>query len=149
MNSTFQRVWLLVAGLALCSQLSAEPRLWGHLRSGSYAVGFRIVQINQRADELHVWYPSVADQGSRITLGHYLQLSHDLKGAEPGCEHNEAALLKTLQVAVTGSDTTENTKLDEKILAMPLAAVPNAAPASGRFPLIFWTQRYATTVGQS
>jgi dienelactone hydrolase len=98
--------------------------------------------------DFYMWYPAVANQQPTLTLGNYLQLSHDLKGAEDGFEHNNAALLRTLNAAVTGRNDPQEDKLNSEILEMPLAAVRDAIPAAGRFPLIFWTHRYATTSAQ-
>jgi dienelactone hydrolase len=135
--------------LSLCADLNAQPRLWGHLHPGRYAVGFRTFRIKSAFAALHVWYPASSSQGADVTLGDYLRLSQDLKGAEPGFERDSAALRKTLRVVVMGRDGPLDDKLCDEMLAMPSAAVRNATPASERFPLIFWTHRYATTAAQS
>jgi hypothetical protein len=145
----FQKMWFVAVVLSLCADLNAEPRLWGHLHSGKYAVGFRTLQIGTESTELQVWYPASSNQGPKISLGDYLRLSQDLKGAEPGFRRDRAALRKALRVAVMGRDGPLDDKLCDEILATPSAAVRNATPASGKFPLIFWTHRYATTIEQS
>jgi dienelactone hydrolase len=144
-----RKFWLLAVVLGLCADLNAEPRLWGHLHSGRHAVGFRTLRIKTASSELHVWYPASLNQGAEVTLGDYLRLSQDLKGAEPGFGRDSAALRKTLRVAVMGRDGVLDDKLCDEILATPSAAVRNATPASGKFPLVFWTHRYATTAAQS
>jgi dienelactone hydrolase len=144
-----RKLWFVAVMLSLCADLNAEPRLWGHLHSGQHAVGFRTLRIKTASAELHVWYPALSSQGADVTLGDYLRLSQDLKGAELGFRRDGAALRKTLRVAVMGRDGPLDDKLCDEILAMPSAAVRNATPASGKFPLIFWTHRYATTAAQS
>jgi len=144
-----RRAWLLALVLSLCADLSAEPRLWGHLHSGRYTVGFRTLRINTADAELHIWYPAIEGTGPKITFGDYLRLSHDLKDAEPDFENDDQALRKTLSLAVTGREDLLDNKLCDEILAIPFAAVRDASPASGKFPLIFWTYRYATTAAQS
>jgi len=135
--------------LALCAVVHAEPRLWGRLHSGPHSVGFRVEQSNEAHGELHVWYPAVDGSSQKLTLSDYLRLSHDLVGAEPGFEHDDAALRKTLNVAVTGAAGTLDDKLCNELLAISSAATRDATPAPGKFPLIFWTHRYATTAAQS
>ena len=135
--------------LALCAVVQAEPRLWGHLHSGPHAVGFRVEQGNDQHGELHIWYPAVDGSSQKLTLSDYLRLSHDLEGAEPGFEHDDAALRKTLSTAVTGAASTLDDKLCNELLALPSAATRDATPSSGKFPLVFWTHRYATTAAQS
>jgi dienelactone hydrolase len=145
----FRKLWFLAVVLSLCADLSAEPRLWGHLHSGRHAVGFRTLRIKTASAELQVWYPASSNQGPKVTLGDYLRLSQDLRGAEPGFRSDSAALRKTLRVAVMGRDDPLDDKLCDEILAMPSATVRNATPDLGKFPLIFWTHRYATTAAQS
>jgi len=140
---------LLTTVLWLCAFVHAEPRLWGHLHPGPRAVGFRVEHSNDAHGELHIWYPAVDASGQKLTLGDYLRLSRDLVGAEPGFEHDNAALRKTLNVAITGSAGTLDDKLCDGLLAISSAATQDAKPAPGKFPLIFWTHRYATTAAQS
>jgi dienelactone hydrolase len=145
-----RRFWFVAVMLSLCADLNAEPRLWGHLHSGQHAVGFRTLRIKTASAELHVWYPALSSQGGKVNLGDYLRLSQDLKGAEPGFRRDSAALRKTLRVAVMGRDGPLDDKLCDEILAMPSAAVRNAMPASGKFPLIVLDAPLrATTAAQS
>jgi dienelactone hydrolase len=144
-----RKLWLVAVVLSLCADLSAEPRLWGHLHSGRYGVGFRTLRIKAASAELQVWYPASSSQGAEVTLRDYLRLSQDRRGAKPGFGRDRIALRKMLKVEVTGRDGPLDDKLCDDILAMPSAAMRNATPASGKFPLIFWTHRYATTAAQS
>lgn len=149
MISTLPRAWLFAVVVTVCAAAQAEPRLWGHLHLGEHGVGFRTLRIETASAELQVWYPASSNHGPKVILGDYLRLSRDLKGAEPGFERDNAALRKTLRVAVTGRDDTLDDKLCDRLLAFPFAAARDASPASGKFPLIFWTHRYATTATQS
>ena len=140
---------LLLLLLAFSTAARAEPRLWGRLRPGRFAVGFRTIPNGASPGELQVWYPADSDSSRRLTFGDYLRLSHDLKDAAPGFEHGIEALRRTLSAAVTGEDSALSGAVADEILALPMAAGRDAAPASGRFPLVLWTHCYGTTAAQS
>jgi hypothetical protein len=133
----FRKMWLLAVVLGLCADLTAEPRLWGHLRSGRHSVGFRTLRIKTTPVKLQVWYPALSNQGPKVTLGDYMRLSQDLKGSEPDFGRDRAALRKTLRVAVMGRDGPPDDKRSDEILAMPFAATRNATVASGKFSIDF------------
>jgi dienelactone hydrolase len=140
---------VVVFALVCSSAFAAEgrPLFWGHLRAGRFGVGFRTV--HEKSGELHVWYPAVADSRAPLSMADYLRLSRDLKGSVEQFENDDAALGKTLTVAITGqADTLDRAKLEE-ILRVPLAAHRNARPVARKFPLVLWTHRYATTACQS
>jgi dienelactone hydrolase len=135
--------------LFLATSASAESRLWGHLQPGRYAIGFRVAQVKGVNAELHIWYPAAQDPSATMTLGDYLRLSHDLVDAASGFDHDAVALRATLNRTVNGHDDLLDAKRADEILGLPMQAVRNARSASGRFPLVFWTHRYAVTSAQS
>jgi dienelactone hydrolase len=130
-----------------CAAL-AEPRFWGHLHAGRFAVGFRVVPLCADT-ELHVWYPAVTDAQAPLSMADYLRLSRDLRGAVDGLETDEAALRETLATTITGEPGALSEPQLFEILHSPFAAVRDAQPVPGEFPLVFWTHRYATTAEQS
>jgi hypothetical protein len=95
-----------------------RPLFWGHLRAGRFQVGFRTIQ--EKSGELHVWYPAVADSRAAMTMAEYLRLSRDLVGSVEKFESNDAALGKTLTIAITGQADTRDylsDKLEPHLLA--------------------------------
>jgi dienelactone hydrolase len=143
-----RRVLLLILICISSGSAEAEPRFWGHLHSGRFGVGFRIVRATD-GTELHVWYPAVTDSRSPLTMADYLRLSRDLKGAVHGFETDAVALRQTLALTITGELGVPDEPLLLEILRTPFAASRDAQPAPGRFPLVLWTHRYATTAAQS
>jgi hypothetical protein len=58
-------VWLTAAPLP-----AQDPPLWGGLKPGSYAVGYRGAAVG--AATLHVWFPARAQRGEPLPVGRYL-----------------------------------------------------------------------------
>lgn len=135
----------LYVGIGLCAApADAAPRFWGALTPGDHAVGFRVA--GSGAAELHVWYPARPSSDPPLTLGEYLALARDLRdglGAD-GSPDAAAALAGAITGAADGLTASES----QALLDTRTAAIANAARAGGRFPLVFWTDRYGTTVAQ-
>jgi hypothetical protein len=56
--------------LAAAPPLAAQqPPLWGGLKGGRHAVGYR--QVSLAEGTLHVWFPAAAQQGERLRVGEY------------------------------------------------------------------------------
>ena len=125
----------------------STPEIWGNLGAGPFAVGFRRHAI-QGGTIVDAWYPT-AVSGPAMRFEDYLRLSTDLRGASAGFPHQAGSLAQTLSTAISGDAAAIDAATLARILQSRMAAVRDAAPAAGRFPLVLWTPRYATTVAQS
>ena len=123
-----------------------QPALWGGLTPGAHRVGYTREVIDATA--LDLWYPAAAAERRPMTLGEYVQLSDDLRDrvVDPG--NPSEALRRTFAIAVTGARDGLSPEVVDRALASALMAVRDAPAAPGRFPLILWTPRYATTSAQ-
>jgi dienelactone hydrolase len=141
------RLAAFACALACSHPAAAGPRLWGALQPGPYAVGFQRVDPGPR--ELHVWYPASAAGSTPLTLADYLRASRDLRaGAVVGDRRELSVLRALLSEAVTGTRDLLPVEQASALLSTAAAASADAPAAPGRFPLVFWTQRYGTTVAQ-
>jgi dienelactone hydrolase len=122
----------------------ARSPAWGSLERGAWAVGFQRATVDDgpRGTVLDTWYPAVAG-GDRLRFGDYLALADDLRGAVAG------NLPATLSATVTGDAALLDRAVAQRWLATAMAAVRDAAPAAGRFPVVLWTPRYGTTAAQA
>jgi hypothetical protein len=91
---------------------------------------------------LDTWYPA-SPGGAHLRFGDYLALADDLRGAVAG------DLPATLSATVTGDASTLDRPTAQRWLDTSMAAVRDAAPARGRFPVVLWTPRYGTTAAQA
>jgi len=141
------RVLVFACVLAGTHPAAAGPRLWGALQPGPYAVGFQRVDPGPR--ELHVWYPASAAESAPLTPADYLRASRDLRTSVVAGDRREPSVLRALlSEAVTGRPDLLPVAQASALLSTPAAASADVRPASGRFPLVFWTHRYGTTVAQ-
>ncbi len=118
----------------------AAPRFWGDLKPGKHAVGLRV----DAAGELQIttWYPAGAAGAAPVTFGDYWRLA-DWEGLEG------EKLRADVSTAITGEGGALDEAAVRQLLATPMFAVRDAAPATGRFPLVLWSVRYSTEVAQS
>lgn len=123
------------------------PALWGGLAHGAFAGGFRTLRPpGDPSLRIDVWYPAAA-RGAPLTFADYVREADDLRDMPAGFPGDGAALAPAL-ARMIGSETIPAETL-AGILASPMAAARDAAPAAGRFPLVLWTPRYGTTVMQA
>ena len=125
---------------ALSDEGPLEPPLWGSLRPGDHAVGFR--SENKSGTTLDVWYPAVPGGAPRLTFGDYVR--HEL-----GEDLEEEELHRWLSVAVSGDAAVVSKGLAREILGGAMQARTGAEPAPGPFPLVVWTARHETTSAQA
>lgn len=156
--------FLALAALAAAAPARAQPAprfpQWGGLEPGPYAVGFRVVQTydyarayRPKADwrgrpaagetarpmQLTIWYPARAARGARqMTFGDYLQVA----GGELGPGPRADSLRRELEQEFRGGPLSpyfdggvSDTAL-RRVMGTPVAAVRDATPAAGRFPVL-------------
>ena len=130
-------------------QARSSPELWGSLQPGAFDVGFRRESITAGGRSLlvDIWFPA-RGAGNRLRFEDYLRLSTDLRGAVAGFPDRAGSLEATLSTAITGNAGALPPETARRILQSAMAATRDASSA-GRFPLVLWTPRYATTVAQS
>ncbi len=154
---------LTVMGTVLTCSLRAEiqrsipPLLWGDLQPGRYAVGFRVLYKHDRTRKwlppkshshrtapdkgrpirISVWYPAVPAKGAEaMRYGDYFHYEGDKDFRELNDElekYDRRSWLEDLnEVSPNG------TKIFATLCATPVAAIRNARPASGRFPVVLY-----------
>jgi len=149
---------LLVAMVLLCSVSIAKttngsPLLWGDLESGGYKVGFRVLYKHDhsrtwmpskgtstdggRPIRISLWYPASFAKGiSTMQYGDYFhyesnggfrEVNNDLE------RYDRSSWLDDLnEVSPNGAE------IFAKLCSTPVAAVRNARPVSGHFPLVLY-----------
>src|SRR5216683_3546224 len=154
---------LIALAVLVCHKAVGEiPRrspalLWGDLQPGQYDVGFRVIYKHDRTRKwlpskghsnqaipdkgrpirISVWYPAVRANGTEtMRYGDYFHYDSrsDFREVYDGMEKydRDATLADLNEVAPHGSD------VFAKLCATPVAAVRNARPASGRFPVVLY-----------
>jgi pimeloyl-ACP methyl ester carboxylesterase len=161
---------LAVAGslafAALCAGSSARaqtPLLWGDLKPGPYAVGFRLQYELDHSREydpdfvtgttrfpvhrprpimIGIWYPAQKTNASRMTYRQYLDISPGPGPLAPFASRLESALRRVVGRETTGHEpgamTPAETRAFEQLLATRIFAVKDAPAASGKFPVILY-----------
>jgi pimeloyl-ACP methyl ester carboxylesterase len=154
---------LTVLGTVLTCSMTAErqvtipPLLWGDLQPGRYAVGFRVLYKHDRTRKwlpvkshsnraasdkgrpirLSVWYPAVPAKGAEaMHYGDYFHYESDKDFRELNDElekYDRGSWLEDLnEVSPNG------TSIFARLCATSVAAIRNARPASGRFPVVLY-----------
>jgi dienelactone hydrolase len=138
-------------------QGTIPPLLWGDLQPGRYAVGFRVLyrhdrtrkwrpsksHLNRTASDkgrpirLSVWYPAVPAKGAEaMRYGDYFHYEGDKDFRELNDElekYDRGSWLEDLnEVSPNGNS------IFATLCATPVAAIRNARPASGRFPVVLY-----------
>ena len=155
---------LAVATLCVVSSVDAQtPLLWGGLKPGPYAVGFRLqYQLDQsreydpefvtdttrfpahrpRPIMIGLWYPAQKTNASPMTYRQYLDISPGPGTLAPFASRLGSALRDVVGQETTGHEpramTPAETKAFEQLLATRTFAVKNVPAASGRFPVILY-----------
>ncbi len=142
---------LLAAGA--CASLPAAgrpPALWGPLSPGPHGVGYRVLQAadpdrsargtdGPRPVQIVVWYPTAARfaaGGSRVRDVWLLTAAQD--GSAPPPAAAAAARLERFVALLASNGVPQEAA--RAWLDGPLAGVPDAAPAAGRWPLVLIAQ---------
>jgi pimeloyl-ACP methyl ester carboxylesterase len=154
---------LIALGVALiCSTSVAEtanraPLLWGDLQPGRYTIGFRVLYERDRSRKwleprnqpdsettdkgrpirISVWYPAVfAKRAEAMRYGDYFHYegSNDFRELNGDLEkYDRGSWLEDLnEVSPSG------TEIFARLCSTPAAAIRNARPASGRFPVVLY-----------
>jgi dienelactone hydrolase len=131
-------IWLAVAAALL----------WGDLKPGPYAVGFRTIYdvdasrqfgtTTGRPIRISIWYPATPNPASHpMRYGDYLHYDGpaNFRDVDAALEKADRMLwLEDLnEVSPTGD------AIAEKLFATPTAAIRDAPPAGGRFPLLLYS----------
>ena len=147
---------IALALLLVCPLAVAAPRLWGDLKPGKHAVGFRTFASESapgsagweaRPIEVALWYPCEANGSAAMTFADYVRASPDFRRRS----FPEAAddLDKVLSAAITGDATALPRDTTQAILAGELLAHRDTSPARGKYPIVIWSARYGTTAAQA
>jgi len=151
---------------ALCLVASAKaqtPLLWGGLKSGPHAVGFRLQYTLDQSREydpefttdttrfpvhrprpimIGIWYPAQKTNASRMPYRQYLDIAPRSGSLVPFANRLESAMRQVVGDETTGHKpgamTPEETRAFERLLATPTFAVKNAPAVSGKFPVILY-----------
>ncbi len=137
---------------SLCADASAQTyRQWGNLKSGPYAVGFKVVragdnsQTAQKSDSrpvnICVWYPAKRKPGaSRMTVEQYAYLGRTIEKGSELSEEEKRLLQKELRGFYENADSLAFGSIPDSkwntFMQMRSAAMLDAETAKGRFPLI-------------
>ena len=144
------------------AQVSSSDRwLWGRIAPGEFGVGLRVVAAvdstrrealpreTPRRLEIAIWYP-VAPRltRERVPFETYVDLSDGSMVA--GLEGRPAERRRRwLADAITRTPASAPPELLDRLLSSQMAAELNAAPVSGRMPVVLWSTRHATPAAQS
>jgi predicted dienelactone hydrolase len=155
---------LAVAALCVASSAKAQsPLLWGGLKTGPHAVGFRLQYKLDQSREydpefvtdttrfpvhrprpimIGIWYPAEKTNANRMTYRQYLDISPGPGPLAPFASRLESALRRVVGQETTGHQpgamTPAETRAFEQLLATKTVAVKDAPAASGRFPVILY-----------
>jgi dienelactone hydrolase len=154
-------VMFLVLGLTAAVQ--AEPALWGGLKAGPYAVGFRQVEVRDagrpfltprdftgrarktdtaRPIRISVWYPAAKGTATPMTLGDYVALLGVEDRLGPVTAERARAGLEIFSTIELVRDLDAAQK--DAVLRLPTLAVGHAPAAKGRFPLVLYSMGSAS-----
>jgi len=143
------RLLLILVLLFSCLQLPAQ-KLWGNLKAGAHAVGFKTIKQvdalrNNRPMVICVWYPrrvlrTEKSSTQKITFKDYLYsgiINKDFSDPSPEEKIKFAKEFKETILLFEFSGVNENSLQNFKaVLDMPMAAEKNAPEAEGKFPTI-------------
>jgi tetratricopeptide (TPR) repeat protein len=150
---------LAVAATLPGSAAAAAPSpLWGPLEPGPHPVGFAVRErldparpfrhpldldgrrrgvATARPLQIGIWYPAAAPGGVPMRLGDYVALmGGEQDFSLPAEERRRRGEQLYFQFDVVRAATPEQR---ERLLALPAAAVRDAPPAAGSFPVVLWS----------
>ena len=156
----------LAAAALFCvvsSTTAQTPLLWGGLKPGPHAVGFRLQYKLDHSREydpefvtdttrfpvhrprpimIGIWYPAQKTNASRMSYRQYLDVSPGPGPLAPFASRLESALRDVVGDETTGHEpgamTPAEKKAFEQLLITTTSAVKNAPAASGKFPVILY-----------
>ena len=140
-------MWVLFVLLASYAGAAADIR--SALEPGKWAVGFRVLALRdaarplgdgrERPVQIAVWYPAAKTSGARMAYRDYFLLT--ASESDPEKTPREADRKKAIEGFESFLASAGVTKSDAaRLLATPMRAVRNAAPAAERFPLVVIAQ---------
>ena len=154
---------LCVASCVLGSAKAQTPLLWGGLKPGPHAVGFRLqykldhsreydpefitdttrVPVHRpRPIMIGIWYPAQKTNASPMPYRQYLDLSPGPGPLAPFASRLGSAMRNVVGDETTGHKpgamTPEETKAFEQLLSTRTFAVNNAPAATGKAPVILY-----------
>ncbi|MEM7357321.1 MAG: hypothetical protein AAF657_41280, partial [Acidobacteriota bacterium] len=152
-----------VAGVVVvclgCQAPAQAASPWGRLQPGQFDVGLRLATFSDsarvepeaspsktgRGVEIAIWYPASSGDGhERLQFADYVRHLPQFRQ-----EVSQEALRKWLAIGISGKAGALERRTLEQILAAPMHAIRDAAPAAEKFPLVLWTMRHDTLVAQS
>ena len=153
----------LILGASAQVAVPAKPAqgypLWGDLKPGPYAVGFRVIQTydytrnyipkvdfageratgeTARPMQICIWYPAqAAGSAKRMTIEDYVALSGNELGVDAGSAERRAHIEKEFRLGPIAPFFPNGVSDADwaRIRAIPTAAVRDAKPAAGKFPV--------------
>ena len=125
----------------------APPPLWGALRPGPHAVGFKVLHLvddarpfdsdaegpTGRPIRILLWYPGEATTDPRLTFADYLQTR---SGDRRRAGFNEMLIARDRDTARRQFSPPDSGALFERLMNARTASRRNLRAASGRFPLV-------------
>ena len=147
-NFVLSRVVVFLITVAAMAQSGPEPRLWGGLARGPFNVGFGVVHLTdpsryygaeaKRPIQVSLWYPvQKSAQPLGMPFSEYVALYQRLRTGRNG---ELSTTDRTDILAAYGKETFPGSPpaAVAQLLATPTAAVRDARPAEGRFPLVVY-----------
>lgn len=140
---------LVVSSLTSAAAEDAPLRLWGSLKPGPRAIGFRVVGARDgsrrgpgataaRPIQISVWYPAEASGVAAMTYGDYVRLAASETTLEPPTPAQADEALSAYRRFLAGTGASENAT--SMWLGASMAARRDAPPAAGPFPLVVIAQ---------
>lgn len=159
-------IFTILASVFLCAASSSRaqsPLLWGGLKPGPLAVGFKVQYRLDHAREydpefvadasrfpvhhprpimIGIWYPAQKTNGSRMPYRQYLELSPSGGALVPYATRLAAATRDVVGEEATGHTpgamTSEERSAFDRLLATSTFSVKNALASAGRFPVVLY-----------
>jgi hypothetical protein len=153
--SALAAVAVVVAGCSDSVRLPAARSAWGNeLSAGPFGVGFRTIELSRNPAEgsarrltLSLWFPAQTVAGdTRVTLGDLYEL---VLAESQLDEPRGSSFERGFVAAMTGDSLSIPAEVAREALDSPTLASADPEPAEGRFPLVLWGVRHATTVAQA
>ena len=140
----------LVLAVIFQSQIFGNES-WGNLKPGKYNTGFRLIttqdlsrvyptnnsaELNPRPIRIYIWYPAEQSAQPPMKFNEYVCMAHDDFNS-PSDIIPESKLREILPVQILKGVPSE--KIDT-ILTQPTYAIRDAAPKTGKYPLLIFGQ---------
>jgi hypothetical protein len=151
----------ILVAVAATPATGQEPLLWGGLKPGPYAVGYRSLYQKDhtrlydrelvtdpaklpvhtpRPILLCIWYPAKSTDAKPMEYRQYLDVSSDDALIAPFVKRLSRHAMNGVSEGTVGTDAANRTPAEtaafERLLAARTFAVKDAPPAQGRFPVV-------------